>query len=247
MARTPEPPRCSGTQKARKRREDREQYFDHGLVDPPPQAQHHPADTDAPQDLADEDGGECSGRFDRGEDPEAHGSDGEAIEDERGRIVSERFAFEHDEDAARDLHSARDGERGDGVGRGDDGAKHEAHGPRKIHQPMRCRRDRERGEDDAADGEKPDRTQVEAELAPAHLERRGVDDGRQHEQQHDLGRELDRRQAGHEREQDAGDDQRNGWRNLEPVGDDGDRRDYASSKTRIWIVEVIGERLAASI
>src|SRR6185437_4531504 len=29
--------------------------------------------------------------------------------------------------------------------------------------------------DDAADGEKPDRTKVEAELAPAHLERRGVD------------------------------------------------------------------------
>ena len=95
---------------------------------------------------------------------------------------------------------------------------------------MRRRRDHHRGEGDATDGEKPDRTQVEAELAPAHLERQGVDDGRQHQQQHDLWRELDRRQAGHQREQDAGDDERNGWRNLEPVGDDGDRRNHGQQQ-----------------
>ena len=135
--------------KGEERRQDREQDLDHRLVDPPPQAQHHPADADAPQDLADEDGGERSGRFAEREHPEAHRGDGEAIEDERGRIVGERLAFEHDEDAARDLHAARDGERGDGIGRGDDGAEHEAHRPRQVHQPMRRRRDHHRGEDDA--------------------------------------------------------------------------------------------------
>jgi hypothetical protein len=95
---------------------------------------------------------------------------------------------------------------------------------------MRCDSYRERGEDDAADGEKPDRTKVEAELAPAHLERRGVDDGRQHEEEDDLGRELDRRQTGHEREQDASNDQRNGWRNPKPIGDDGDRRNHGEQQ-----------------
>ena len=78
-------------------------------------------------------------------------------------------------------------------GRRDDRAQHEPDGPRQAEEPMGRRRDRDGGEHDASDRQQRDRTQIEAELVPAHRHRGRVDDGRQHQEQNQLGRELDRR------------------------------------------------------
>ena len=82
-------------------------------------------------------------------------------------------------------------------------------GQSNSQEPMGCRADREGSEHDAAYGQKGDWTQIEAELAPAHVEGGGVDDWRQHEKQHELGSELHRRQTGREREQESNQHQKN--------------------------------------
>ena len=104
------------------------------------------------------------------EHADGDGSYGEAIEDERGRIVRQRLAFEDDDEPAGELHSAGNGKGGDGIRRRNDGAEKEADRPGKIHDPMRRGGNRERREHDASHGEKRDRAQIELELAPAHQE-----------------------------------------------------------------------------
>ena len=112
--------------------------------------------------------------------------------------------------------------------------KHEADRPGKAQQPMGRRGDGDRGEHDAADRQERDRAQVEAELLPAHLHRVPVDDRRQHEQQDEIGRELQRRQSGDQGEPNAGDHQENGGRNLQSFRDDG-RPTEMTAKSRIRI------------
>ena len=183
--------------KGKEGRQDREQDLDQGLVYPPPQAQHCPADTDAPQDFADEDGGKHFCRLTYGEDSQANGSHGETIKDQRRGIVCQSFAFEHNKYTTWYLHSARDGEGGNGIGRRNDGAQYQAHRPRKTHEPMGRGSNRERCKHDAANGEKRNRAEIEPELAPVHLESRGVDNRRQHKQEHDLRCKLYWRQTRH--------------------------------------------------
>ena len=143
-----------------------------GSRDPAPQAKHEPADANAPHDLARDDGGERSRRPRSNEnDAGAHRRDREAVEDERGRVVRQSFALENDEEAPRKLHAPRDRQRRDRVGRRHNGAQDEADRPGKAQQPMGRRRDRDRGEHDAADRQQRDRAQVEAELVPAHRHR----------------------------------------------------------------------------
>ena len=72
------------------------------------------------------------------------------------------------------------------------------------------------GEDDAAEREQRDRAQVEAEFAPAHGDAGRIDQRRQNAEQHQFRRQLDPRQAGNERERDAGDDEQNRRRGVEP-------------------------------
>ena len=53
-----------------------------------------------------------------------------------------------------------------------------------------------------------------------------VYDGWQHQEQNQLWGKLQRRQARHERQGDAGKHQQNGWRNLDSCCDDRNRRNY---------------------
>ena len=69
-----------------------------------------------------------AGGFAEREQAGADRGDGKAIEDQRGGVVGEAFAFEHDDQPARQAEPADDGERRDRVGRRDDGAEHEADG-----------------------------------------------------------------------------------------------------------------------
>ena len=99
------------------------------IADPAPQAQHHPADADPPEKLAGDDGGKHADGLAERKCAGAHRRNGEAIEDERGSVVRQPFAFENDDEAPRKLHAARDRERRHGVRRRDDGAQGEAHRP----------------------------------------------------------------------------------------------------------------------
>ena len=62
--------------------------------------------------------------------------------------------------------------------------------PLEIHQPMRCGGNRERCEYDTTDGQERNRAKIVLELAPTHQEGRGVDDGWQYEEQHELWSQL---------------------------------------------------------
>ena len=69
-------------------------------------------------------------------------------------------------------------------------------------------------------------TEIESELTPTHRHRGRVYDGWQHQEQNQLWGQLQRRQARHERQGDAGKHQQNGWRNLDSCCDDRNRRNY---------------------
>ena len=140
------------------------------------------------------------------------------------------FALEHDDEPARQAEPADDGERRDRVGRRDDGAEHEADGQRHAEQPMRRRRHRAGREDDAAERQQRDRAQIEAEFAPAHGDAGRIDQRRQDAEQHQFRRQLDARQAGNERQRDAGDDEQDRRRGVEPPRDDGDDHQHGKQQ-----------------
>ena len=117
-----------------------------GSRDPAPQAQAEPADGDAPDDLAHDDGGEGAGGFAEGEAAGTDRDDREAVEDQRGGIVGEAFAFQHQQEPARQPQPARDRERRDRVGRRYDRAEQEADRPGQADHVMRRHRDRAGGE-----------------------------------------------------------------------------------------------------
>ncbi len=184
---------------------------------PLPQAQAQPADArchrrsrrprSAPKVPA--------GLFDR----ERAGGDrghGEAVEDQRGGVVGEPFAFQHHHNPARQAESLCDGERRHRVRRCDDGAEHEADRPGKMQQIMRGRRHRAGGEHHAAEGEQADRPQIELELAPAHGNAGRIDQRRQDDEQHHFRRQRHFRQARDQRHGDAGDHQQDRRRHVQP-------------------------------
>ena len=148
-------------------------------------------------------------------DADADGGDREAIKNEGGGVIGQSFALENDEEAPRQLHPAGDRQRRHRVGWRDDGAQYEADRPWKAQQPVRRRGDGGRREHHATQGQQRYRAKVEAEFAPAHRDGGGIDDRRQHEQQDEIGRQLQRRQPGNEREPDAGDDQQDRRGNLQ--------------------------------
>ena len=73
---------------------------------------------------------------------------------------------------------------------------------------MGCRADRKGRERDAAYGQKRYWAQIEAELAPAHVESGAVYDRRQHDKQHELWSELYWRQTRREREEESNQNQK---------------------------------------
>ncbi len=148
--------------------------------------------------------------------------DREAVKDQRRGVVSEAFAFQHQQEPPRQPQPARHGQRRDHVRWRYDGAEQEADRPGQADQVMRRHCDRAGGEDDAAEGEQEDRPQIEAEFPPAHGDAGGVDQRRQDHQQHELRGELDARQTGDQGKANAGDDQEDGRRNIQPARQDCD-------------------------
>ena len=87
-------------------RHQRQHDFDARLARPAAQAQAEPADADAIGDLADTIGAKVPAAVRKGEVPVTIGRDREAIEDQRGRVVGEAFAFEDDQDAGAACRAA---------------------------------------------------------------------------------------------------------------------------------------------
>ena len=94
-------------------------------------------------------------------------------------------------------------------------------GHAKIHEPMRCGSDRNRCKNNATHCQKRNRAQIKLKLAPTHQEGRGINDGRQNQEQHELRSELYRWQAGHKRQQNTREYQKDGWWDFESVRNDG--------------------------
>ncbi len=207
-------------------RQQGQRNLDARVARPAPQAQAGPADADSVGDLADDDEGESPRRLGEGEQPAGRRGYGEAVEDQGRCVICEAFAFDDDDEPARHAEAADDRQRRHRVGRRHDGAEHEADRQRHAKQPMRRRRHRAGGENDAAERQKGDRPQVELELAPTHGDAGRIDQRRQHAEQHQLRRQLDPRQTGGERQPDAGDDEKDRGRRVEPPRDDGDERQH---------------------
>jgi hypothetical protein len=158
---------------------------------------------------------ECAGRDRR---------DREAVENERRCIVGETFALDHHHGPPRQPEPARDRQRGDLVGRRDDGAEDESDRPVPTEQIVHDGGDRDRREGHAAECEQADRADIVAELAPAHRDPRRVDERREDNKQHQVGRQLDPWQAGGHGKEEAEQNQKNGRGNSGPVRRNRDHR-----------------------
>ena len=111
------------------------------------------------------------------------------------------------------------GDRGDGVGGGEDGAEHRRLGPAQAgHGGVGDDRHHRGGEEDEADREQGQRPHHRAQLprrgAPAGRE----DQRRQEDEEDRVGVEFDRRQAGDEGDRQAADDQHDRRRHLAELG-----------------------------
>ncbi len=185
-------------------RDQRQGQLDLRIPRPFAEAKGEPADADAEGDLTGDDEEEFAGRERQREMPDHDRGKRKAIEDQRRGIIGEPFALEDDQEPARHVEPARDRERRHHVGRRDDGSQQKGDGPGQADHVVRGGRHHRRGEDHRANREQHDRAQIVPELAPAHGDARGVDQRRQHHQEHQFRRQLDRRHARHEGQADAG-------------------------------------------
>ena len=149
---------------------------------------------------------EQEGRRNRrdGEAVRRDGSDGEAVDQERARVIQQALAFEDRQDAMRRPQRAEHGGRGDGVGRSDDGAERNRRRPRH-RRDERADDDGDRGgrESDREHDQARDRRPVVLEISQRRVVRRIEQHGRDEERQRKLGRERERRRARKKREQRA--------------------------------------------
>ena len=77
---------------------------------------------------------EAPGRVPEREGAGQHRGDGEAVGDERGRVVDQALALDQRDEPARQPEPRGDRRRRDRVGRRDDRAEHEAHRPRQARR-----------------------------------------------------------------------------------------------------------------
>ncbi len=207
-------------------RDQRQRDLDLRIACAMPGAERKPTDGGAEQQFDDDDGRERAGRLRQREHAGRNRYHCEAIEDQRGGVVGEAFAFQHDENPARHAELAGDRQRRHHVGRCDDGPQQEADAPGQADQVMRGGRDRAGGEDHAADRQQDDRSEVGSEFAPTHGDAGRIDQRRQHHQQHQFGRQLQRRHSRHEGQRDAGEQQQDGGRDVESPRHQGGARQH---------------------
>ena len=114
------------------------------------QPQREPPERRAGDDAAGDREQEGRGNVGDGEAVRRDGADGQAVDQERTRVVQQALAFEDRQDAMRRSQRAEHGRRGDGVGWRDDGAERNRRRPRH-------RRHERAGDDGDGDGGESDR------------------------------------------------------------------------------------------
>jgi hypothetical protein len=124
------------------------------------------------------------------------------------------------------LHPASNGQGRNGVRRGYDRPQYKTDGPIDIHQRVDRSSHHDGCEHNAANRQQRDRAQIELELAPTHLEGRGVDERRQYEEQDQFRSKLYTWEARHKREQHTRQDEENCGRDFQSVGKNGHCRYY---------------------
>jgi hypothetical protein len=185
----------------------RQRYLYTRIARPLPQTQAQPADRDAIQDFANDDEREGAGGFLKRERAGHGRGHRKTVQDQGSRVVGEPFSFEDHEEPPRQPEPPRDRQRCYHVRRRNDGAEQESDRPIEFEHVMRSRRDRAGGEHHAAEGKQRNRTQIEAEIPPAHGDAGGIDQRRQYHQQHDFRRQLDSWQAWNEGDANSGNHQ----------------------------------------
>ena len=165
--------------------------------------------------------------------------DAELQRQQSGRVIHQALAFQQVDDAARQSHLPRDRGGRNRVGGGDDRAEHEPGAPVEGRQDEGSRkRDARHGEADQADGQGGDADEVVRELAPGGDPGPGVEQGRQHHVEDDVGRERDPREARQEADGETGEDQDDGIGQPELArerreGDHGEEQDHEHQLRRL--------------
>ena len=165
--------------------------LDARLMRPFPQMQAQPSNREPVKGLADNDENECLRCAFERECSGADGDDGEAVKHQRGSVVGEAFAFQHNDNPARQSKFTSDRERRHDVGRRNDCAKKKADGPVELQKIISGCRYRAGGKQDAAESQQCNWPQVELEFTPAHGDAGGINQRRQYHQQYDFRREFD--------------------------------------------------------
>ena len=132
-------------------------------------------------------------------------ADGEAVDQERARIVEEALALEDHEQSMRRTELLEHGGRGRRVRGCDDRAERDRDSPGHVgHEQAGHDRDDDDGQRDGADGEAGDRPPVRSEVARRRIERGVQQHGRDEEGERELGVQDERRRARNERQACAG-------------------------------------------
>jgi hypothetical protein len=144
--------------------------------------------------------------------------------DKAGGVVDETFPFENGDDPPGQPQALRDRRGRDRIRRRNDGAEDQAggegEGPRfgqeAGNHPMGQVGDRNRGDDDQADGQQQDWPQFPAEIPPRSVEGLDVEERRQEDEENEIGIECELRQIRNEADQKSAEDEKNGIRNGQP-------------------------------
>lgn len=143
---------------------------------------------------------------------------------EGGGVVEQALALEDRHHAALQAEAPADGRGGDRVGWGDDGAEHEGAGQGQVgNDQPRGDPDDGGGEHDEPHGQQQDGTHVLPDAQRRALQRRRVQQGREDEEQDQLGLQRHGGQTRDEREAEPDDDEHQGRRDVHPPRHGGHR------------------------
>ena len=199
--------------------EERDRDLERRVVDPVADEADRAAEHETDRDPAEHGPDEVARRVQERERARDHGHGREPEEDERGSVVDEALALDDRDRAARNAEAAGDRRRGERVGRRDDRAEHEAHGPREADHVVSRDRDHHHRQRHEPDREQRDRPQVALQVAQTGVERGRIEERRQDPEDDRVGRKGHRRHERDEPEREPADDQQDRVRDAKRVGE----------------------------
>ena len=199
---TADSPRCSASIQTPNVRDelqdDRRRDVLHTIHDP----QQEPSERRTGDEAAGDREEKCRSDVANREGIRRDGANRQPVNQQRGRVVQQAFAFEHREDAVRQSQLAQHGGCRDRIWWRDHRAQRDRRRPRhRRHNPACDDGDGGRRQTDGDDDQPRDRRPVVPEIPERRVVRRVEQDGRDEERECELGRERERRCDRKEREQ----------------------------------------------